>query len=124
MAKKVKRKLEEDDEAKSFKFPEFDEQAFFEREFEQGRAVWLAIAFAVSFGVLAYVLSWVFHLIGIPQGLSAAVVLPLLILSPFVIRRLRPKAKSYARGDWASLLMLEIFGWLGIWFLLLNVLPF
>ena len=124
MAKKVKRKLEEEEEYKSFQFPEFDEEAFFEKEYEQGRAVWLAIAFAVLLGVGAYLLSLGFYSLGLPQGLSAAVALPLLILTLFLLRRLRPQAKSYARGDWASLIMLEVFGWLGIWFLLLNLLPF
>ena len=46
----------------------------------------------------------------------------LLAGSPILIQRLRPKASEYTRGEWAGLILLEFFGWVGFWFLLSDVL--
>ena len=120
MAKKVRRNPEEEDPEKSFQFPPFDQQAFLNREFEQGRAMWIAVGFAGLLGGLSYLINRLGLLLVLPIVLGITVV----ALSPFLIQRLRAKARKYTRGEWAGLILLELFGWLGIWFLLLNVFPF
>jgi len=36
---------------------------------------------------------------------------------------LRTKSAIYTKGDWAGLIALEFFGWLALWFVLLNLSP-
>jgi hypothetical protein len=118
MAKKVRRKLEEE-EAAAFEFPVFDEVAFVTKEFEMTYALAIACLFTVVLGVLGWVLSvmGLFWYIVFPVGLI------LLALSPFAIRRLRPRSSIYTKGDWAGLIALEFFGWLALWFVLQDLSP-
>ena len=117
MAKKVRRRLEEE-EAAAFEFPVFDEVAFVTKEFEMTGALLVATAIAVLLGVLAWV--------GTVYGLGAYP-LPIgvvgIALSPWLIRRLRSRSPLYTKGDWAGLLALEFFGYLALWFALVNVSP-
>ena len=116
MAKKVRPKSEE--EAGGFEFPEFDESKFVHHEFEQTVATALAFVLGLVFAGLSFALG----------ALNITFVLPLvgglagIVASPYLIGRLRPLATEYTRGEWAGLLLLEIFSWLGIWFLLTDVL--
>jgi hypothetical protein len=124
MAKKAQKKLEDDQATNFFEFPEFDVKGFIDHEFEQSYATAFALIFAVALAVVSF---------GIDRGLSGYSqptlqwVLPLaisvgaIIFSPFFLQRLRSGAKSYTRGDWASVILLEVFGWLGFWFLLSDV---
>ena len=118
MAKKVRRKLEEE-EAAAFEFPVFDEVAFVNKEFELTVALGLAGGYTVLLGILCWALTI--------SGLSPYVVLPigifLVALSPFLIRRLRVKSSVYTKGDWAGLIALVFFAWLALWFVLLNLSP-
>ncbi len=120
MAKKVRKskKLEEEEDA-SFEFPVFDEFAFVTKEFEMIAPVALAGVIAVLLGILGWALlvanvyaavPWVLGFLGI-------------VASPFLIQRLRAKWHLYTKGDWAALIALEFFGWLAIWFVLLNISP-
>ena len=124
MAKKARKKLEDDAEASSFQFPEFDEHQFIAHEFEQTVATGFAILVAVGAAVLSF---------GIDRGLSGfsqptlqwvvplAVAVALIAFSPFLLQRLRRSAPEYTRGDWATVILLEVFGWLGFWFLFSDV---
>jgi hypothetical protein len=118
MAKKVRRKLEEE-EAAAFEFPVFDEPAFLTKEFELTYALALAGAFTVLLGILSWALS--------VMGLFWYVVFPLgiliIALIPFAIRALRSQSSTYTKGDWAGLIALEFFGWLALWFVLQNLSP-
>jgi hypothetical protein len=118
MAKKVRRKLEEE-EAAAFEFPVFDEVAFMNKEFELTGALALAGGYAVLVGILSWAMT--------TSGLSWYAVLPigivLVALSPFLIRRLRSKSSVYTKGDWAGLIALVFFAWLALWFVLLNLSP-
>lgn len=118
MAKKVRRKLEEE-EAAAFEFPVFDEVAFVSKEFEMTYALALAGLFTVLLGILGWALSvaGLFWYIVFPLGIVV------LALSPFVIRRIRPRSSIYTKGDWAGLIALEFFGWLALWFVLQNLSP-
>jgi hypothetical protein len=120
-----KKKLEEDDEV-GFEFPEFDEAAFIAHESEQTVATAIALVFAlllagISFAIDSvaggHVVGGIAPLIYIPPVLGVAVV----IASVFIIGRLRPASTDYTKGDWASLLLIQIFGWIGIWFVLTDV---
>jgi hypothetical protein len=125
VAKKARKKLEEDAEVGSFQFPEFDERSFIAHEFEQTIATGFAVAIAVGLAALSF---------GIDRGLSAysqptlqwlvplAVSIAVIAFSPLIVQRLRPNAPEYTRGDWASVILLEVFGWLGFWFLFTDVL--
>ena len=118
MAKKVRRKLEEEEE-QAFEFPAFDEAAFATKEFELTYGLSLAGTLSVLIGVLSWALS--------VSGIYWYVVFPLgLVLvagTPTLIGRIRKKSSLYTRGDWAGLIALEFFTWLALWFVLQNLSP-
>jgi hypothetical protein len=118
MAKKARKKLE-DDAAPGFEFPKFDEAGFVWKEYELATATWLAAVFALGLGLVGWVLTGLGLNGFIPFGLGIAG----MVGSVFAIQWIRPNSKYYTKGDWAGLLALEFFGWLAIWFLLLNVAP-
>lgn len=124
MAKKARKRLEEEAEASAFEFPEFDTEGFLRHEFEQSIATGLALILAVALGVVSFLLT---HLLAGPaplfEGVVPAVVgIAVVAGSPALIGRLRSASDEYTKGDWVSLLLIEIFGWIGIWFLLTDVL--
>jgi len=120
MAKKARRKLEEEEEAHSFQFPEFDELKFILHELEQSWA--LAIAFILTVGLA--VVSWALDRLASGLAFVPFILgIGLIAFSPSLIQRLRPLAHEYTRGDWAGLIVIEVFGWLGLWFLFLSVAP-
>jgi hypothetical protein len=118
MAKKVRRKLEEE-EAAAFEFPTFDEVAFTTKEFELTFAVALAGVISIVMGVL----SWVLSVSGLYWYIVFPIGLVLLGISPSMISRLRAKSPLYTKGDWAGILALEFFGWLALWFVLQSLSP-
>jgi hypothetical protein len=118
MAKKVRRKLEEE-EAAAFEFPVFDEVAFVTKEFEMTGGLLLASLIAILLGIMG----WAFSVAGVNAFVPFFLGLFALAVSPYVIGRLRANSKLYTRGDWAGLIMLEFFAWLALWFVLLNVSP-
>ena len=118
MAKKARRKLEEEEEA-AFEFPVFDESAFVNKEFEMTYALTLAGVLAVVYGVL----SWALTVLGLAWYVVLPIGIFLVALSPFVIRRLRTKSSIYTKTDWAGLIALIFFAWLALWFVLLNLSP-
>ena len=118
MAKKARRKLEEE-EAASFEFPVFDEVAFVTKEFELMGALIIASAVAVLFGLL----SWAMTAAGLAWYVPFPVGIVGLAVGPYVIRRLRARSATYTKGDWAGLVALQFFGWLALWFVLLNISP-
>jgi hypothetical protein len=123
VAKKARRKLEEEDEVHTFQFPPFDETAFLAHEFEQSRATGIAFGIALGLGAISYLIDRA-NLGGFLIVLPVVVGLGVIAFSPYLFQRLRPNtAPEYTRGDWASLLLMQIFGWLGFWFLLLNAFP-
>jgi hypothetical protein len=117
VAKKARKKLEEEEPA--FEFPAFDELAYIKKEYELAGGLGLASIIAVLLGLLG----WVMSVGGIPFYGPFLVGLGGLIASPYVIRGLRKGSSLYTKGDWAGLLALEFFGWLALWFVLLNVSP-
>ena len=116
MAKKVRRKLEEEEEA-AFEFPVFDEAGFVGKEYELTTGTFLVCMFAIGLGILG----WVMTTQGITSWAPLAIGILVLIATPYAVRRIRPRASLYTKGDWAGLLMLEFFGWLALWFVLVNV---
>lgn len=118
VAKKVRRKLEEE-EAAAFEFPVFDEVGFVSKEFELMGAYLIAVAVAVLLGILAWVATVGGGLSWFPFPIGIAVI----AASPYLIQRLRARAVSYTKGDWAGIIMLEFFGFLALWFVLLDISP-
>lgn len=116
MAKKVRRNPEAEEEAK-FEFPAFDEAGFVTKELEMTFALSLASAFAVLLGVV----SWAMTNAGLPWWAPFLIGFVGTVLSLFAIRRLRERSAVYTKGDWAGLFALEFFGWLALWFVLVNV---
>ncbi|MGA9840255.1 MAG: hypothetical protein WBF81_08590 [Thermoplasmata archaeon] len=116
MAKKARKKLEEE-EAAAFEFPPFDESSFATKEFELGMGLLLAGIFTLVIGVV----SWALSVSGLPWFVPLLIGVVAIILSPFAIRRLRTLSTLYTKGDWAGLIAMEFFGWFALWFLLLNV---
>ncbi len=117
MAKKVRAKLEEEEQARAFEFPQFDEPKFLRHEFEQTFATLIAFGFALGLGALSFLVSWA----ALPGLLAAAIALVVVVFSPWLIQRVRREAASYTRGEWAGLVLLEVFGWLGFWFLFTDL---
>ena len=118
MAKKARKKLEEDAIA-AFEFPQFDEAGFVWKEYELTSATALAGVITLALGLV----SWALSAIGLPWFVPLSLGLAGLVGSVFLIQRVRPNSSYYTKGDWAGLIALEFFGWLAIWFVLLNVAP-
>ncbi|HXQ94656.1 MAG TPA: hypothetical protein VN864_05775 [Thermoplasmata archaeon] len=116
MAKKARRKAEEE-EANEFTFPEFDERNFLRHEYEQTFAMGIALAIAIGLGAI----SWAIDSAGLPVVIPIVVAAAAIVFSPFLYLRIRDIAGEYTKGDWAGLILMETFGWLGIWFLLLDL---
>jgi len=116
VAKKVRRKLEEE-EAQAFEFPPFDEGAFVRKEFELGMGLALAGVIAIVAGFAC----WGLTVSGVPWWGPFLVGLVFVAITPIVIGRVRPSTSIYTKGDWAGLIALVFFGWLALWFLLVNV---
>jgi hypothetical protein len=117
VAKKVRRKTE--DEEFAFEFPAFDEAGFVWKEGEMTSATLLAGIFALLLGLVSWVLTAAGANGFIPLGIGIGV----LVASVFAIQKMRPASHLYTKGDWAGLIALEFFGWLALWFLLLNIAP-
>jgi hypothetical protein len=116
MAKKGRRKLEEE-EAAAFEFPVFDEVAFVTKEFELASAVAIATVLTLLLGTVA----WALTRGGLDWYLTFLVGIAGIVLSPFVIQRVRARSDLYTKGDWAGLIALEFFGFLALWFVLANL---
>ncbi len=116
MAKKVRQKPEETKEA-AFEFPEFDEKKFVTKEFELMGALVLASGIALLLGAM----SWAATSEHLPWDVPFPIGLLVLVLSPTLIGRLRVRSDLYTKADWAGLLALVFFGWIAIWFVLVNV---
>jgi hypothetical protein len=116
MSKKGRRKLEEE-EAAAFEFPAFDEVAFVNKEYELAWGLAVAGLLTVILGVVAWVLS---HN-GVSWYVPFAVGILGIIVSPFAIRALRQRSDMYTTGDWAGMIAMEFFGWLALWFVLVNL---
>ncbi|MFI5418553.1 MAG: hypothetical protein ACHQ2Y_06635 [Candidatus Lutacidiplasmatales archaeon] len=123
MAKKAKRKLEADEEVRSFTFPEFDVPKFLRHEFEQSAATALAILFALVSGVASFGVDRASLPSVLSSVLPVAIGVALLVAAPFIILKIRSQSGEYTKGDWAGIIVTQLFAWLGIWFLLLNVFP-
>jgi di/tricarboxylate transporter len=125
MAKKVKKKMAEEEKIAKFSFPHFDVVGFIEHEMEQSYATLLSLACALALAVV----SWRLTLAGEASSLPLlAYSLGALALGfggavgmVFLIRYFRPKSEEYRKGDWATLIMMYLFLWLGLWALLLNL---
>jgi hypothetical protein len=115
MAKKVRTKPEESPEP-AFEFPVFDEIAFVRHELE----LTYGMAFVVVLAIVAGILSALLTAATAPvagAGLPILVGLAFVIATPIVYPRVRPAGRDYTRTDWAGLIALELFAWLGVWFL-------
>ena len=124
MAKKARKLLETKEEFEQFQFPKFDEGKFILYELEQSSATLFSIALAV----LVALATWRLTLYGLGQGagtifgaISVVIGIGVGILLPFLIRAVRELSATYKKGDWAMLIILYLFLWLGLWTILLNV---
>jgi hypothetical protein len=119
MAKKARKKLE-DDAVPAFEFPEFDAPGFLWKEFELTGATGWAGLFALLLGVMG----WLFTTSPFPNGfIPLGIGIAGIVGTVFFFQKFRPKSSAYTKGDWAGLIALEFFGWMAVWFLLLNILP-
>ena len=118
MAKKARRKLDEEAEEKAFDFPVFDEVAFADKEFGLTGAVALGGVVALVLGVFA----WVCTSQGLGWYIPFPIALLLALLSPAYLGRWLPKSSAFTKGDWAGVIALEFFGFLAVWFVLVTAL--
>ena len=117
MAKKARRRLDEQAEEKAFDFPVFDEAGFAAKEFQLTGAVTLSGGIAVLLGALSWLCTSAHLPWYVPFPLSFLVVL----LSPWFLGKLLSGSTLFTKGDWAGLVALEFFGFLAVWFVLVNV---
>jgi len=115
MAKKAKRKLEEEEEA-AFEFPVFDDVAFVKKEFALTTALTIAGLWAVIVGLLV----WAIAAASAPWYASFGFGILLTAATPVLIGRLRPTSQ-FTKGDWLGLIFLVFFGFLAIWLLLVDL---
>ncbi len=123
MAKKVKKKIEEDDQYKAFSFPEFDVRGFIHHELEQTSATAFAIFLSIGVALVSWYLTSYGEAINLTTSLavvSAVIGIIGAVVLPLLIRFFREKAGEYRTGDWATLIAIYVFLWLGLWSLLLN----
>jgi uncharacterized membrane protein len=116
MAKKVRQRPEEAKES-AFEFPEFDERKFVTKEFELTGALVLASLIALVLGAV----SWLATSAHLPWYVPFPVGILVLALCPTLIGRLRTRSDLYTTSDWAGLLALVFFGWIAVWFVLVDV---
>ena len=117
MAKKVRRKPDEEAEEKAFDFPVFDKTAFASKEFQLTWAVVLGAVVAVVLGAFGSFCTGS-HL---PWYVPFPVGFLLVLLSPWLFGWVLPSSTTFTKGDWAGVVALEFFGFLGVWFVLVNV---
>lgn len=111
MAKKAKRKIEEEEVSK-FEFPVFDEHAYIAHELQLTWATLIAFGVAVMAAVLSAVVG-----LSLAPIAGLAIGIALVIANPLLIRSVLPKSSDYTKGDWAGVIAITFFGWLGLWFL-------
>ncbi|HEV2316982.1 MAG TPA: hypothetical protein VGV89_05340 [Thermoplasmata archaeon] len=119
MAKKVRSKPEDTEESK-FEFPVFDEKAFIVHELELTTGMALGLTFAVVAGLLSALLS-IFGGTSLTLGAPIAVGILVVVASPFLFMTLHPATREYTKTDWAGVIALEVFTWLGLWLLLAGI---
>lgn len=120
MAKKVRpRPTEDRPQEPGFEFPVFDEAAYLDKEFEITRGMAIAGLLAVGVGIA----SWAGTSAGLPWPAQIVFgIIGLIVVYP-VVHALHPRAHVFSTGDWAALLATVFFGWLAIWFMLLDLAP-
>jgi hypothetical protein len=59
--------------------------------------------------------------VGLPWFLPVVLSIGIIAMVPILLPRLHEQANTYTKGDWAGLFLMEIFGWLGFWFLFANL---
>jgi hypothetical protein len=116
MAKKARKKVEERAEP-PFEFPVFDSKTFLTHEFEMTTATTIALVVAILLGLL----SWALGVVGLPWYAPVGISIVAMAVVPVILPRIHEATKIYTKGDWASLFLMEIFGWLGFWFLFANI---
>jgi hypothetical protein len=117
VAKKARRRQDEEAEEKAFDFPVFDEAAFAAKEFQLTGAVAIASGLALLLGVFCWFCTSVHVAWYVPFPISFLAV----ALSPAYLGRILSGSTLFTKGDWAGLLALEFFGFLAVWFVLVNV---
>jgi hypothetical protein len=117
MAKKGRQKIEEE-KATAFEFPVFDETGFIRHELDLSWATVIALTLAFLLGVLGAV---VVH-IGLPYTVSIAIGVLGLAAVPSTIQTVRHSREVYTKGDWAGIIAVAFFVWVGVWFLLSGLL--
>lgn len=113
MAKKVRARIEEKEE-NTFEFPVFDDRTFVRHELELTWATIIVVAVAILLALLSYAVSRT----ALPVAIAAVIGVVGVAASPSLVQRIRESAGSYTKGDWAGLIAVELFLWLGVWFLL------
>lgn len=117
MAKKVRSRGETVAEEPGFEFPVFDERAFLDKEYEISRGMAIAGLLAIAVGIAC----WAGTSAGLPWYVQVVFGLLGLIAVYPVVHALHPRAHVFTNGDWATLFAVVFFGWLAIWFVLLNL---
>lgn len=113
MAKKGRQKIEEK-ESTAFEFPVFDETGFIRHELDLSWATVIALTFSVLLGVLGAV---AVHF-GLPFTIPIVIGILGIAAIPSTVQSIRHSDEVYTKGDWAGILAVAFFVWLGVWFLL------
>jgi hypothetical protein len=119
MAKKVRPRGEAVQQEPGFEFPVFDEAAYINKEYEITRGMAIAGLLAVMVGIA----SWAGTSAGLPWFVEVVFGFAALFAVYPVVHALHPRAHVFTKGDWAALFAVVFFGWLALWFMLLNLAP-
>lgn len=88
---------------------------------EQTFATGFALAIAVLLGAVSFLIDKAIGGTSFGPFVPIVVAIPVIVLTPWILQRLRSGKPEYTRGDWATVILMELFGWLGIWFVLTNL---
>lgn len=94
---------------------------FIAHEVEQTFATGFALIVAVLLGAVSFAIDKAIGGTSFGPFVPIPVGIAVIVLSPWLLQRLRTGKPEYTRGDWATVILMELFGWLGIWFVLTNL---
>lgn len=111
-----KKKKEDAEEQYEFKFPEFDEKEFIQKEVKESKATIVVIFYAMIFSVVSLLL----YILPYPWYLSFVIGILGMFGMKFILDKFKMETKNFEKKHWAGLGGTYFITWLSVFVLLLN----